>query len=165
MEACTSCYDDFYLLDDRVKVRIFSTIAGILFAFGWWIFIDAVSFVGVNNDPMPVPAQLYLPGVGSTLSFFILSLMDFEALDADEYTYHGGVMVKYQAWGVLSFAIALSLTCVAISIWVLSDIYSKKKGINGNIPDDIYPGVAIFMQCTLLFFATIAMRLGRYNDE
>mmetsp|Transcript_6467 Transcript_6467/g.7396 ORF Transcript_6467/g.7396 Transcript_6467/m.7396 type:complete len:165 (+) Transcript_6467:124-618(+) len=164
MDSCCTFCDEYEFVDDRVKVRVFSSIAGVLFAFAWWLVIDAACYVDTQNDTLPVPPQLFLPGVGSTLSFIILSLLDFEALEADDYSHHGGVMVKYQAWGLLIFAILLALTCISISVYILVEIYAKGKGIGGKVPDDVYPGVAIFIQSISLLFAAISMRLGSFSE-
>lgn len=74
-------------------------------------------------------------------------------------------MVRYQTRALLAFAVALALTCIIFSIWVWANVYAGKKGIGGKIPDDSYPGVAIFLQCTFVFTSSFVLRLGRVNDD
>jgi len=45
---------EFEFWDDRNKLRFFSITAGLLFAFGWWLFIDASLVVSAQNDSMIV---------------------------------------------------------------------------------------------------------------
>jgi len=152
-------------MDERWRLRVFSWASGIIFAFGWWLFIDAVALNEHENDPLNVKAQLYLLGFGSTLSFIVIGAMDWSGLSADEFTHHGGSLVKYQTFALLVFAVLLMLTCIVISIWVLSNVYIQKKGINGQAPEEIYPGVAIFLQCAFIAIASVLFRVGRVNDD
>lgn len=62
MSPISTCVEEIGYLDERVRTRVFAVIAGILFAFGWWMFIDAAVYVKVSNDPLGIPAQLYLLG-------------------------------------------------------------------------------------------------------
>mmetsp|Transcript_16961 Transcript_16961/g.33108 ORF Transcript_16961/g.33108 Transcript_16961/m.33108 type:complete len:164 (-) Transcript_16961:162-653(-) len=159
------CREDLEYMDDRQRLRIFSWGSGILFSLGWWIFIDAVAQNGYEHDPLNVKAQLYLLGVGTTLSFIILSFMDWSALSADEYSHHGGIMVRYQTRALLGFALALGAFCIITSIWVLHNVYVNQKGIGGVIPDSTYPGIAIMFQCILIFSSAFVLKLGRSNDD
>jgi len=57
-----------------------------VFSLAWWLFIDAVSqtaHINTSEDDLTVKPQLYLLGFGSTIAFFIISFMDFGALQAD----------------------------------------------------------------------------------
>lgn len=148
--------------DERHRVRVFSWVSGFFFALGWWIFIDAVTQNGYTRAPdaLNVKAQLYLIGIGSTLAFVIVSVMDFSALSADEYTHHGGLMVRYQARALLGFAVAMSVACIIVALHVLVKVYIDKGGIHGQIPDDVYPGWAILWQTIFIFLSTVSMRFG-----
>mmetsp|Transcript_10779 Transcript_10779/g.12365 ORF Transcript_10779/g.12365 Transcript_10779/m.12365 type:complete len:96 (-) Transcript_10779:23-310(-) len=67
---------EFEYWDDRNKVRFFSSAAGLLFAFGWWLFIDSAVYVSSQNDSMVVPPQLFLLGVAASLSLLIIVCID-----------------------------------------------------------------------------------------
>mmetsp|Transcript_11842 Transcript_11842/g.21695 ORF Transcript_11842/g.21695 Transcript_11842/m.21695 type:complete len:104 (+) Transcript_11842:451-762(+) len=97
--------------------------------------------------------------------FCVFFSCNFSFFGCIEYSYHGGRMVKYQSRALLIFAILLSLTCIIISIYVLSDVYIQKKGIKGKIPKDTWPGVAIFLQNTLIFIASFLMRVAKVNED
>ncbi|GBG25698.1 Transmembrane protein 50B [Hondaea fermentalgiana] len=159
------CREELDYMDDRKRLRIFGWASGILFSLGWWVFIDAVAQNGYEDDPLNVKAQLYLLGVGTTLSFIMLTCMDWSALAADEYSHHGGLMVRYQTRAFLGFAVVLGLFCIITSIYVLHNVYVNKHGIGGKIPDSTYPGVAILFQCLFIFGAAFVLKLGRTNDD
>ncbi len=165
MDSVNNCCDEINHMDERVRMRAFSWIGGLLFAFGWWIFIDAVNIVKHNQDELPVKPQLYLLGVGTSISWLIIVCLDWTGLTADEFSHHGGDMVKIKTWALLLIALALALTCIILSIYVFSHVYAEKHGIDGLIPDDDYPGAAIIVQCLCLFFSSIFMRLGRGDSD
>ena len=122
-----NCVEDLDL-DDRLRLRVFSSSAGVLLGLAWWIFIDACAQNGFTDDPLNIKAQLVLLPVGSTLSFLIISMMDFSSLVADEYTHYGGKMVRYQGRALLGFAVLLSLICIIISCVV--EISPQIVGLN-----------------------------------
>ena len=96
--------------DSRTRLRVFSTLGGALFGMAWWIMIDAAVSVETSNDPLKLVPVLWLPGVGATLMFLIIVLMDWEALHADELTHFRARETRLGARAVLTFAILLGLT-------------------------------------------------------
>ncbi|GLE08989.1 hypothetical protein PINS_up020464 [Pythium insidiosum] len=72
------------------KSRIGSYVAGILFGVGWWILIDGAASAAHNNSQIPFNFIKYLPGIGSSLAFFLINSIDWEMLSADSMTYHDG---------------------------------------------------------------------------
>lgn len=45
--------------------------AGLLFGVGWWLFIDGVASAAFRDSQIPFGFLSYLPGVVSTLAFFM----------------------------------------------------------------------------------------------
>jgi len=149
--------------DPRARLRVFSTLGGALFSLAWWIMIDAAVFVDQTNDPLKLVPPLWLPGVGATLMFFIVVLMDWDALYADELTHFRARETRIGARAVLAFAITLGLASLVGAVIVLAEVYAGHKGIDGAIPDSVYPGGAIFVQTFLLFIGAFIARLGRLD--
>ena len=85
-------------------------IGGALFSLAWWIMIDSAIFVDQSDDPQKLEPVLWLPGVGSTIMFFVIVLMDWDALHADELTYFRARETRLSARAVLVFAVILGLT-------------------------------------------------------
>jgi hypothetical protein len=48
-----------------------SYAAGLLFAVGWWIFIDGAAYADYHDSRIPFNFLEYLPGILSTLVFFL----------------------------------------------------------------------------------------------
>lgn len=103
------------------------------------------------------------------------------ALNADDFDYDSP-MAKYQSRGLLGrfeksitveqvsvvyigFAVLLILACFVTAAVVLSEIYVKKGGIKGRIPEDDYPGIAILLQTIGILLATVSMRVARSSEE
>ena len=59
----------------------------------------------------------------------------------------------------------LILACFITAAIVLSEIYVKKGGIKGRIPDDDYVGIAILIQTIGIMIATVFFRIARSSEE
>jgi hypothetical protein len=152
-------------LDPRVRERIFSAFGGAIFALAYWIFIDAILSIQHYKDTLQPFAALYLPGIGCTVMFGIVNLMDWSALGADDLSHFDSERTKLGARAILVFAILLGLSSLVGALVLLSDVYAQKKGINDKKPDSIYPGAAVLLQTMLLFMSSFITRLGRRNAE
>lgn len=51
--------------------RVGSYTAGLLFSVGWWILIDGAAFADFHASQIPFNFIKYLPGIVSTLAFFL----------------------------------------------------------------------------------------------
>mmetsp|Transcript_3833 Transcript_3833/g.4650 ORF Transcript_3833/g.4650 Transcript_3833/m.4650 type:complete len:163 (-) Transcript_3833:285-773(-) len=156
---------EFEFWDDRNKLRFFSITAGLLFAFGWWLFIDASLVVSAQNDSMIVPPQLFLPGVASSLSLIVIVSTDVAVIKEDEYGYHGDPRELYQIKALFWFSCLMLLFCFFVSIYVLIHVYSHGYGIRGKKPDSVYPGVALFLHSLSTIMATCLLRFARTDED
>lgn len=150
-------------LDNRSRIRLFCTLGGAIFSLAWWIMIDAAVFVDVTYDQLRLKPVLWLPGVGTTIMFLIVVLMDWDALYADELTHFRARETRLGARAVLTFAILLGLGSLLGAIIILAHVYAGRNGLDGAIPESVYPGVAIFVQTFLLFVGGFVTRLGRLD--
>lgn len=57
--------------------RVGSYSAGLLFGVGWWIFIDGAAFADFHASQIPFNFIKYLPGIISTLAFFLCVALSF----------------------------------------------------------------------------------------
>ncbi|TMW66979.1 hypothetical protein Poli38472_012095 [Pythium oligandrum] len=132
-----------------------SYLSGVLFAVGWWIFVDGVATAAHRDSAIPFNFIKYLPGIGSTLAFFLLNTLDWEMLSADSMTYHGGDGVACRARTFVLFCVAMSLGGLIGSIFVLTHTY-----VANPFDETTWPGVAVLLQNVMIFLATIVMRGG-----
>jgi heme/copper-type cytochrome/quinol oxidase subunit 3 len=163
------CLEDVDFGGGRSRTRIFSMVAGMIFAVAWWVFIDAAAVTNATlEDPklsLGIKPVMYLPGIGTSLAFIAINTMDWSALNADEFSHYGGSRTRLQARGLLTFAILFGLGSIIGAIVLFSNVYANKQGWKGQTPDSIYPGAAVFVQSTLIFIAGFIMRFGRANDN
>ena len=117
------------------------------------------------DEPLKLEPVLWLPGVGSTLMFFVVVLMDWGALYADELTHFNARETRMAARAVLVFAVLIGVASLGGAVYILTDVYAAHKGLNGKQPSATYPGVAIFVQTFLLFVGAFVTRLGRLDIE
>lgn len=54
--------------------RAGSYVAGLLFGVGWWLFIDGAASAAFRDSKIPITFVTYLPGIVSTLAFFLCDL-------------------------------------------------------------------------------------------
>lgn len=157
---------DLSAWDHRTRIRVFSVLGGMLFSLSWWFMIVAAVYVDHENDPLKLKAPFWLPGVGASIMFFIVSLMDWSALYADELTHYRARETRMGAIAMLSFAILIGLASLIGSIYILAKVYAGEQGYEGNKPASTFPGQAIFAQTFLLFIGSFVARLGRLElDE
>ncbi|GLD98212.1 hypothetical protein PINS_up006909 [Pythium insidiosum] len=137
------------------KSRIGSYVAGILFAVGWWILIDGAASAAHNNSQIPFNFIKYLPGIGSSLAFFLINSIDWEMLSADSMTYHDGDGVACKARTFVLLCVLMSIGALIGSIFVLTHTY-----VDNAFQETTWPGVAVLLQNVLIFLSTLVMRAG-----
>ncbi|CAG8644059.1 1976_t:CDS:2, partial [Paraglomus occultum] len=92
------------LADKKRDIGVY--FSGVLFAVGWWFFIDAVVYAATMEDP-PVTIKLedWISGIFSTLGMIIVNSIDKSRLTADDFTYSGsGIAWKARLFLFVGFA-------------------------------------------------------------
>ena len=132
----------------RPALFLFTTPLSFARQFGvaWWLYIDGTASTD-DSFTKDAAAYTWLPGVGMSLAFLMLNMLPWESLNADDAAYHGGnVALKARCWLVFAMLVAMGSLSGAIKIFV-SD-YANRDGCDGNCK---YAGVALFVQCILIF--------------
>ena len=57
--------------EEKDRVRLLCSVAGLLFGLGWWCFIDAASVARVENYAIGVTFEQYMPGFAGTIALFM----------------------------------------------------------------------------------------------
>lgn len=91
--------------------------------------------------------------------------MDWDALHADELTHFRARETRLGARTMLASALVMGISSLIGAVYIVVFVYAGHKGVNGNLPDSIYPGVAIFIQTFLLVVGAFVTRLGRLDIE
>eukprot|EP00744_Colponema_vietnamica_P010154 GILI01014382.1.p1 GENE.GILI01014382.1~~GILI01014382.1.p1 ORF type:complete len:159 (+),score=38.78 GILI01014382.1:61-537(+) len=140
---------------------ICSLIAGLLFGFSWFLFIDAHALASINHDPVSVTFVSYLPGIAMTIFLIAVNLMDWGSLSATEFTYIGdNVALKAKTYLFVSFLVAFSALFGAV--FTLITKYANPAS-GQPVPHSVYPGVALLVQTVGIFVSALLFRLVRTN--
>jgi len=169
--------------------RISAITAGVLFAIGLWIFVDAVVVshqpVG-GHEPHELRALYWLPGLLSTLGLILINSIPYRLVHGNDFDGVYGSGSKFIA--VMCFFI---LFCgLAGGIWVfiagylipnrmahalLTDgfLTSHKDKLPPIDPPStppthslhMWPGVAILLQNIFIFASAFVFRFGKIEDD
>ncbi|KAJ3384344.1 hypothetical protein CcCBS67573_g03332 [Chytriomyces confervae] len=132
--------------------------SGMLFAMGWWLFIDGVVYASTRNkDELPaVRFEDWLPGILSTLSLIIVNLIDKDSLNADDFSYSGSnVACKARACAFIGITMAMGALGGSFAILALKYLM---PGLSG---EDIYFGVMVSLQNVFIFVGSMTLWFGR----
>ena len=66
--------------NNRAKSQLFAILSGLMFGTGWWIIIGASANTEHGAD---LNGEYYLPGIFQVVSFLLINLISWEALDAN----------------------------------------------------------------------------------
>lgn len=125
---------------------ISSAGAGILFAVGWWVMIDASIIQPIT------PSHQVIGGV-STLGLIMVNSISGAMIDSDSYTDGACGPTGARVW--LIIGLMMSFGGFIASAWVMSALYLKKPDVDNE------GGIALFFQNVLIFLASMLFKFGR----
>jgi len=140
-----------------IKETILSALSGVVFAIGWWIWIDANVYLTTVNksDPVQIQFEYYIPAMGGTLAMIMINGVSWAQIHDSGFWGDGP---RARIWLLASFTIAfgsiLGSLWIAIVIW-----FSPPK--DKPQPLSVYPGIAILLQNILIFAAGLLYRFGK----
>lgn len=132
--------------------QIASILSGTLFFIGWWIIIDAAA-----NNPLGSDSY-HACGVVSTIAFFMINAVSNAAVRGE--TFEEGCLGQTAARLWILFAFLLGFGGLIGACWIL---FGKYVVIQEDI--DVWPGVAVFLQNSFIFFSAIIFKFGRREEE
>ncbi|KAJ3315758.1 hypothetical protein HDU76_002110 [Blyttiomyces sp. JEL0837] len=144
------------------RTQFVGYLSGGLFAIGWWVFIDGVTFASTRDPALPISIRFddWLPGILSTLALIIVNLIDKETLNAEDFSYSGtNVACKARACAFIGVTMALGSLGGALAILSLKYIMTGQSG------DAFYFGIAITVQNVLIFLGSMILWFGRNSSE
>eukprot|EP01139_Manchomonas_bermudensis_P001644 Amastigsp_a2514_140.p2 type:complete len:156 gc:universal Amastigsp_a2514_140:493-26(-) len=142
----------------RIGVSALSGIAGVLFAIGWWLWLDGVAYsVHINNNVKINPAY-WIPGF--TCSFFVLMLLPVSsnAVNASlSFSFDGDSRAqRARIWFLLAFIIGIGSIIAALALLITEYLQRKDE----RAVKSTWPGVAMFLQSLLVFLSGLVYRFG-----
>ncbi|CAH8517457.1 unnamed protein product [Schistosoma turkestanicum] len=143
-----SVFDRFRDIEpDIIRNCIVSMIAGVLFALGWWIAIDAAVLFAEN-----LPNAYHTAGVFSTIAFILINSVPNGVL-RDEFS--DSRIGRRGALICLFIAFSMAFSSSIAACWILFGAYVSE----GKTP--VWPGVAILLQNLLICTSSLLFKFGR----
>lgn len=134
-----------------------SVVAGTLFAFGWWIVIDAAALYTKQED---FNHAYHTCGVIGTLALFMINAVSNGQVRGDMYTDGCMGSIGARIWLFLGFVLCFG--SLISSTWILFGPYVANN--QGKDPLPLYPGVAVFVQNVFIFISCVVFKFGRTED-
>ncbi|KAL1929572.1 hypothetical protein VTP01DRAFT_1710 [Rhizomucor pusillus] len=142
------------------QIGVYSS--GILFALGWWVFIDAqVMSSQSQNAKAYMGFEDWVSGILATLGMIVINLIDKSRLHGDAYVYSGSSLVwKARLFLFLGFALiaggfAGSFCTLIIKYIVYFD----------SAQPYTYYGAAGVVQCGLIMLSTVVLWIAQNTQE
>lgn len=134
---------------------IVSGISGLLFAAGWWIFIDGSAYRDVKYGGAG-PFVFYLPGILATIGLFILNNLDKKLFQ------EGGWGEETETWEkiLIVLAVMLHLAALIACIWIYID---KKE--HRQIWERKWQGISSIIQTFLIVISSCLWRFAWKDEE
>merc|ERR1711994_69279 len=137
-----------------------SILSGLLFFGGWWFAIDAAA---VHPDKEQLKDVFHICGVFGTLSFFMVNAVSNGQLRGESFT-EGCLGVRgARIW--FFFGLLMGFGSLIGASWILFGEYIAQVNHDSFKPDVTYPGVAIFLQNSCIFIASLVFKFGRVEDN
>jgi len=159
---------------DEKRNSLTSYSSGLLFAIAWWMLIDAnvLSFTEDRDSDVwhgVILWWFYVPGIISTIALIMVNIISYEAISGNGFLDDSSVL-KARIWLFISFILAFG--GLLGSGWILFAKYvipSNSDDGSGSgsptLPEDKWPGVALFLQNIFIFLSAIILRFGRKSSS
>ena len=132
-------------------------IAGLLFGTGWWVLIGANVDVNYGSQ---IRGEYYLPTIFQLVSFLLINLISWEAMDANNADQFSSPNVVVINRALFLLGILVQLTCLIFSVYIVVSDFAEVK--NEKNPGT---GVMIIVSNLFLFASTWLMRWGNIPIE
>ncbi|OBZ88416.1 hypothetical protein A0J61_03539 [Choanephora cucurbitarum] len=134
-------------------------LAGMLFALGWWIFIDGLSVLWSLPDRQVVPGiEDWVPGIITTLGLIIVNLIDKEALRGNYYD--DEFVWRARLFLFLGFAMMAGGFSGSVAVLVTKYIYHEGLDLYNQ-----YLGIAETVQCFMIMLSTGVLWLAQNANQ
>jgi len=128
---------------------VYSILAGVLFAVGWWIIIDVAARNPSNDD---FDHAYHICGVVSTISLIMVNLVsNAQVTGGGSYTDGFCGQAGARAWLFVGFV--LGFGSLLVGTWVL--VATKFASTS----------IALFLQNVFIFAGSMCLKFGRKEDD
>eukprot|EP00123_Amoebidium_parasiticum_P016321 comp23387_c0_seq1/m.38741 comp23387_c0_seq1/g.38741 ORF comp23387_c0_seq1/g.38741 comp23387_c0_seq1/m.38741 type:complete len:156 (-) comp23387_c0_seq1:482-949(-) len=139
------------LQEDSTKVALKGATAGLLFAAGWWVWIDAYTYTRVVLQPADLHGTKldigWLAGIISTLGLFLVNLVPDELLSGSGW----GDGNEDRARIFFVFSVITTFGGLTAAVIIMTRNY-----VNDNVD---YLSAAIIVQNVLIVLSSLLLRI------
>ncbi|KAL1927866.1 hypothetical protein VTP01DRAFT_3271 [Rhizomucor pusillus] len=150
--ACSPFRCNLPSANAKRKIGVYT--AGVLFALGWWIFVDGLVFsLRLPDAKTTAGFEDWAPGIVTGLGFLVVSIIDKDALRGA--TYDESVLWRARLFLFVGFALLAGGFAGSVSLYVV------KYAMHDLEPIDAYLGITAMVQCGLLMLSTAALWISQ----
>ena len=143
----------------KLQETLLSYFSGALFAFAWWLWIDANVYTNYIEDDVGIYFPHYLPAIVGTIGMIMVNAVSWSDLNNNSLFSNDGVSTKARVWLFVAFIIQFGALIAAIWIGIVHWFQ------NEVVPKTQYGGVAIIIQNLLIFAAALIYRFAKPQEE
>ncbi|KAI8091947.1 hypothetical protein BDF21DRAFT_410560 [Thamnidium elegans] len=134
--------------------------AGVLFALGWWTFIDGLTILWNLPDRLIAPGiEDWAPGIVTTLGMIIINLIDKETLKGNGFDEN--FIWRARLFLFMGFALMAGGLSGSVAVLVTKYIYNE----NNLDLLNTYLGITDVVQCSLIMFSTAVLWYAQSSSE
>ena len=135
---------------------VLDAICGLLFAAGWWMFIDGIAYADTQPNTGAGPGYLYVPGILTTIGFFLMSNLPYEMFHKDGW----GDETTWWQKAILVLAVMCEFAGIIVGVWLY--IERKSDRVQGW---QQWRGVSSIVQGVLITIASFAWNFFYQNPD
>ena len=129
-------------------------ICGLLFAAGWWMFIDGIAYADTQPGEGAGPGYLYAPGLLATIGFFLMSNLPYNMFHKDGW----GDETTWWQKAILVLSVMMEFAGIIVGAW----LYAERKN-DRNAVYKQWRGVSAIIQSVLITIASFTWNF-LYHD-
>ncbi|CAG8545904.1 6098_t:CDS:2 [Ambispora leptoticha] len=148
----------FRLVENKRDVGVY--VSGVLFALGWWFFIDAVVYASTIDHPeVTLTFVDWMNGIFSTLGLIFVNSVDKSRLLDDDFGYSSNVSACRRFLLFIGLALMGSGLAGSVTVLILKYIMPEIE-----MPV-LYFGIAEVAQNTAIMLSSVALWIAPTNNE
>ncbi|KAL6077661.1 hypothetical protein QOT17_002129 [Balamuthia mandrillaris] len=140
----------------RFRHTVGSLFAGILFAIGWALWLDAALISNRLEGYHAPPWWFYLPGPFATVILLLMNMVSLNDLRPSSLL-SSEVSGRVKVW--LFFVAFLVFGCLTMALWMSIDEYK------GYTDKSVWPGVALVLQSVIILISSLLLMVARAQNE
>jgi hypothetical protein len=150
-----------YYDDPPRKFReiVMAYASGVLFAVAWWLWIDAVAYSVIKNDPVQTVFGHWIPGIVSTVALLMINAVNWSDLYGLGFSSVDSELTRVRVWLFVSFVIAFG--GIIAAVWIACANWF----VNEQTPFTQWPGIALILQNVFIFISGILYRFAKPPPE